>query len=160
LQGLKGDTGATGPQGPIGPSDAFSVERGNEITIGSTLMTVLTLTSIPPGKYVVFGNITVGNLNSPQTVPVNCYLGSPTIEWSPPYSARLDPFNSSTAGSDAPSGASVQTIALTLTTVLDTPGDIQLACISNTGNSNTADAVGRQITAIRVGNLVETDLAP
>jgi hypothetical protein len=168
-QGTKGDTGTTGAQGPkgdtgatgpIGPSDGFSAEADQNITVAPTLTTLLTLTNVPAGKYVVLGNVEVDNLNSPATVPVNCYLVAPD-ESSPPYGARLDPYNASVGGGDVPSGASVQTIPLTLTTVLATTGDIDLQCISGTANPlHTALASSRQITAIRVGNLVEDDRVP
>jgi hypothetical protein len=160
-QGPKGDTGATGATGPVGPSDAFSAERADTVTVAPTLTTVLMLTNIPPGKYVVLGNVGVDNLNSPATVPVNCYLVVPNVEASPPYGGRLDPYNGTVGGNDAPSGASAQTISLTLATVLATVGDIELQCMSNTDNPlHTVDALSRQITAIRVGNLVEDDRAP
>jgi hypothetical protein len=159
-QGPKGDTGATGSQGPIGPSDAFSVERADDVTVPVALTTMLTLANVPAGKYVVFANITVDNLNSPGTVPVTCYLVNPSVESSPGYGARLDPYNAS-GPSDRASGANVQTIAVTFTTQLDTSGDINLVCLSNTGTLNqTAQAGSRQITAIKVGSLVENDLAP
>jgi hypothetical protein len=130
--------------------------------IPTALTTMLTLANVPAGKYVVFANISVDNLNSPGTVPVTCFLVNPSVESSPGYSARLDPYNASVGGGDTASGASVQTIALTLTTQLETNGDINLDCLSNSGTTshNTALAMTRQITAIKVGSLVENDLAP
>jgi hypothetical protein len=164
--GPKGETGATGaqgepgPPGPAGPSDAFSVEQANEVEIPTGPPTaLLTLADVPAGKYVVVANIVVDNLNSPETIPVNCYLGAPG-EFSPPYSARIDPFSSAAAGAHTASGASVQTIALTFTTQFAAPGDIKLLCQSNTGTGNTANGSRRQITAIKVTNLRENDLAP
>lgn len=150
-------TGPQGPQGVEGPpglSDAFSIERSNEfaIPVGPSYATMLTLADIPAGKYVVLGNIVVDNLNSPGTIPVNCALAS-SAESSAPYSARVDPFNASVGGAPIASGASVQTIAITFTTVLASPGDIRLVCQSNTGNGFTANASRRQITAIKVSNL-------
>lgn len=170
--GLQGEPGATGPPGPAGPqgpagpkgdpgsSDAFSVEKANEFAIPTGPPTaVLRLANVPAGKYVILANIVVGNLNSTETVPVNCYLGTP-VEFSPAYSARIDPFNSAAAAAHTASGASTQTIALTVTTQLGAPGDITLLCQSNTGTSSTANGSRRQITAIRVGSLVEDDQAP
>jgi hypothetical protein len=167
--GAQGPPGAPGPAGPPGPigaqgppglSDAFSVERANEFAIPTgPPTTVLTLANVPAGKYVVSANIVVNNLNSPETIPVNCYLGSPS-EFSPAYSARIDPFSSAGAGAHTASGASAQTIALTLTTQLASPGDVTLLCQSNTGTGNTANGGTRQITAIKVANLREEDLAP
>jgi len=114
---------------------------------------------VPAGKYVVIANVTVSNFttppNPPTTVPVNCALGSPS-EFSVPYSVRIDPFNSATA-----QGASTATIALTLSTVLASDGTLTLQCQTNTGpGGQTAFAASRQITAIKVGNLTELDLAP
>lgn len=158
--GPQGVPGLPGPPGPPGPSDAFSVERANEFEIPTGApTTVLTLADVPAGKYVIVANIVVNNLNSPETIPVNCYLGSPS-EFSPAYSARIDPFSSAAAAAHSASGASAQTIGLTLTTQLGAPGDITLSCQSNTGTGNTANGSRRQITAIKVANLREEDLAP
>jgi hypothetical protein len=168
-QGSPGPQGPPGAQGPPGPqgepglsggSDAFSTERANEFAIPTgPPTTVLTLANVPAGNYVVVANIVVNNLNSPETIPVNCYLGSPS-EFSPAYSARIDPFSSAGAIAHTASGASAQTIALTFTTQLTAAGDIQLLCQSNTGSGNTANGSRRQITAIKVANLREEDLAP
>src|SRR5262245_47089886 len=165
-QGPQGEPGAAGPPGPIGAagppglSDAFSVERANEFPIPTgPPSTMLTLDNVPAGKYMIAANIVVHNLNSPETIPANCYLGSP-VEFSPPYSARIDPFSSAGAGAHTASGASTQTISLTLTTQLTSPGDVHLLCQSNNGTGNTAIAGSRQITAIKVANLREEDLAP
>jgi len=159
-QGPPGPQGEPGPQGPAGPSDAFGVERANEFAIPTGApTTVLTLADLPAGKYVIVANIVVNNLNSPETIPVNCYLGSPS-EFSPPYSARIDPFSSVGASAHVASGASAQTIALTLTTQFTAAGNINLLCQSNTGTGNTALGSTRQITAIKVADLREEDLAP
>ena len=159
-QGLPGKEGAPGPQGLPGPSDAFSVERADEFTIPTGPATsVLRLTNVPAGNYVVLANIVVGNLNGPETIPVVCFLASPT-EASRPYAARIDPFSSAAAAAHTASGASTQTIALALTTVLSAPGDIVLRCQSNTGTGNAALGGGRQITAIKVANLHEDDSTP
>jgi hypothetical protein len=158
--GARGPPGPPGPPGPGGGSEAFSVERANELAIPTGPPTaVLKLPNIPAGKYVIVANVVVNNLDSTETIPVNCYLGSPS-EFSPPYSARIDPFSSAGAIAHTASGASTQTIALTLTTELGTPGDIDLLCQSNTGTGNTANASGRQITAMSVASLREQDLAP
>jgi hypothetical protein len=159
-QGEQGPAGPAGPQGPAGLSDAFSVERANEFAIPTGPPTsVLTLADVPAGRYVIFANIVVSNLNSPETIPVNCHIGSP-VEFSPAYSARIDPFNSAAAGARTASGASVQTIALTLTSEFASAGDINLVCQSNTASGNTANGSRRQITAIKVANLREADFAP
>jgi hypothetical protein len=155
-----GPPGQPGPEGPPGPSDAFSVERANEFTIPSgPPTTVLTLAAVPAGKYVIVANIVASNLSSAETIPVNCYLGAPS-EFSPAYSARIDPFSSAGAIAHTASGASTQTIALTLTTQLGATGDVNLLCQSNTGTGNAAIGSRRQITAIKMANLREEDLAP
>lgn len=159
--GPQGDPGPQGPEGPAGPSDAFSIEKADEFAIPTGQpTTVLALSNVPAGKYVIVANIVVSNINSPETIPVNCYLGNPNVEFSPPYSARLDPFSSAGAIAHTASGASTQTIALTLTTQFSDPGDINLLCQSNTATGNTALGSRRQITAIKVANLREDDLAP
>ena len=121
---------------------------------------MLTLGNVPEGNYVIVANIVVDNLNSPETIPANCYLGNPNVEFSPPYTARLDPFNSTAAIAHSASGASAQTISLTLTAQFDAPGDIEQLCTSNTATGNTAIGLTRQITAIKVANLREDDRAP
>lgn len=174
--GQAGATGEQGPQGPAGPagpagndgaagppglSDAFSVEENDEVEIPiGAPTTLLTLSGVPAGKYVILANVVAHNINTQSTVPVNCYLGQ-FAENSPPYSARIDPFSSAGAIAGTASGASTATIALTLTTQLLATGAVTLRCQSNTGfPGRTAIAGTRQITAIKVGNLSETDLAP
>jgi hypothetical protein len=163
-QGPAGPPGPQGPQGPQGPAgepggEAFSVEADGSVTIPTTIGgTVILQRDVPAGKYVVTGNVVVSNLNSTGTIPVLCYLGSPS-EFSPPYVAAIDPFRFTSP--DQPSGASATTIALTFTTELTAPGTLTLLCQSNTGPGGlTALAGSRQLTAIRVGTLTEQDLAP
>jgi hypothetical protein len=162
--GPQGPAGPPGPQGPQGPQgepggEAFSVEENDTVTIPTTTPpTVILQRDVPAGKYVITGNVVVGNPYSTGSIPVLCYLGGPN-EFSPPYLARMDPFRFTSP--DQPSGASATTIALTLTTELTAPGTLTLSCYSNTGPGGlTAEAGSRQITAIRVGTLTEQDLAP
>jgi hypothetical protein len=111
---------------------------------------------VPAGKYVVLANVTVHNQSSPQTtLPVSCVIGSPT-ESSVPYSVRIAPFDAATA-----QGASIVTLTLTLTTDLPALGRLTLQCQTSTGiGGQTASATSRQLTAIKVGDLTELDLAP
>jgi hypothetical protein len=159
-----GPQGPAGPQGPQGPSgqpggEAFSVEADGSVTLPTTTGgTVILQRDVPAGKYVVSANVALSNLDSTGTIPVLCYLGSPS-EFSPPYGARIDPFRFTSP--DQPSGASATTIALTFTTELTAPGTLTLLCQSNTGPGGLTGLAGsRQITAILVGTLSEQDMAP
>lgn len=155
-QGPAGEPGPAGPPGPPGPSDAFSIEENDEVDIPTIFTTLLRLENVPAGKYVVNANVLVHNLSGPLVaMPVNCALGSPS-EFSVPYAVRIDPFNSTTL-----LGASSATIALTLSTELFSTGTVTLDCQTNTGpGGQRALAGSRQLTAIRVENLREEDLAP
>lgn len=152
--GAEGAQGPAGPAGPPGPSDAYSVEAASTVTIPTPTYTTILSRHVPAGKYVISASVLVHNFTT-ATVPVLCVIGSPS-EFSPPYGARIDPFNSATA-----QGASSTTISLTLTTVVGSAGEITLACQTNTGvPTQTAFADARQLTAIKVSELHEQDLAP
>jgi hypothetical protein len=154
VQGPEGPRGPQGPDGPPGPSDAFSAKAGNEITIPTgSPYTLLTLSDLPAGNYAIFATVVAHNLNSQDTTPVLCHLVTPS-DTSLTYSARIDPFT--WRGLGAPSGASTMTIALSLTTQMSTVGQVSLQCYSNhISPTATALAGARQITAIKVGNLVQ-----
>ena len=153
-QGPPGDRGPEGPQGSAGPSSAYSASKGNEVTIPVlSPSNLVTLTEVPAGYYAIFATITVSNLNSQDTTPVLCQLVTP-FDSSLTYAARVDPFT--WRGLGAPSGASTMTIALSMTTHLIDVGHISLQCYSNHSSpSATALAGARQITAIKVGSLVQ-----
>jgi hypothetical protein len=135
-----------------GGAVAYSVEASTAVDVPTQVVTVLTL-QVPAGKYALYGNVTVHNFAT-RTLPINCYLGSP-VEFSVPYSARIDPFRSSDAG-----GASSTTIALTMTTEFGAPAELTLSCQSNTGTSEVGFATSRQLVAVALTDLTETDLAP
>jgi hypothetical protein len=146
--------GPQGPEGPRGPSDAFSIEASSPIEIPSSFSSILSL-DVPAGKYVVYANVGVHNLSDTRALPVSCALGGPT-ENGVPYSVRLDPFRSATL-----LGASSATIPVALTTELYADGTPDLQCITNVVSGWPLALVeSRQITAIRVGELTELDLAP
>jgi len=154
-----GPSGPPGPQGPQGPagsgsSDAFSAQAGNEVTVPVlTPTTLLTLDGLPEGNYAISAAVVLHNLDSRDTTPVLCQLvtsGGASLT----YSARIDPFT--WQGLGAPSGASTMTIPLSLTTQLPGNSSVSLQCYSNhTSPTATALAGSRQITAIRVGTLVQ-----
>ena len=153
-QGPQGPQGPEGPPGAAGPSTAYSASLGDEVTIPIlSPSNLVLLTGVPAGSYAIFATITIHNLNSQDTTPVLCRLNTP-FESSLTYSARVDPFT--WRGLGAPSGASTMTIALSMTTQMIDVGHISLQCYSNhTSPSATALAGARQITAIKVGNLVQ-----
>jgi hypothetical protein len=151
---VAGPQGPQGPEGPRGPSDAFSIEASSPIDIPSSFTSILSL-DVPAGKYVVYANVGVHNLSDTRALPVSCSLGGPT-ENGVPYSVRLDPFSSATL-----LGASSATIPVALTTELFADGTLDLQCITNVPSGWPLALVdSRQITAIRVGELTELDLAP
>jgi hypothetical protein len=153
-EGPQGPQGQQGPQGAGGGGDAFSAKAGNEVTIPIlSPATLLTLGSLPAGKYAIFATAMVHNINSQDTTPVLCRLVTPS-DTSLTYGARIDPFT--WRGIGAPSGASTMTIALSLTTQLHSAGHVSLECYSNhTVPTATALAGPRQITAVKVENLVQ-----
>ena len=117
------------------------------MTLPSVFTTILQL-DVPSGDYIVTGVVLVHNFSAPpETLAVNCALGSPS-EFSLPYGARIDPFNSATA-----QGASSTTIPLTLATHLASSGLLTLQCQTNNLSGQTAFATSRHLVAIMVGSV-------
>lgn len=150
-EGPRGLAGPQGPQGPAGPSEAFSVQSRTVTNLPPSFTTILDLI-VPAGDYIITGVVVVHNFSTPrETLAVNCAIGAP-IEFSLTYGARIDPFNSETA-----QGASSAAIPLTLATHLSAPGTVTLQCQTNNLSGQMAFATSRNLTAIRVGSVSNSE---
>jgi hypothetical protein len=146
--GPAGPPGPPGASGPAGPgSAAFAVQSRSVVNLPPSYASILEL-DVPEGDYVVSAAVVVHNFSFPsETLAVNCFLRSP-VEFSVPYSARIDPFNSATA-----QGASTFTIPLLLATHLSSPGQLSVQCQTNNLSGQMAFSESRSLTAIKVGSL-------
>jgi hypothetical protein len=140
--GPTGPEGPTGPTGPQGPSNAWPESATNTGTIGSSPTTVLSVTSLPEGSYIVSGNVSLENTSLLSTPGgfVQCTLQ----------------FNNGSSTSTGPSsmasvtGEAYANVALNGSfQVASDTGSAEIWC-ENNSNGGTVEAIASSLTLIQV----------
>jgi hypothetical protein len=147
-QGVQGDTGPTGPQGPQGPqglagsSDGFFTFLSNtpigytDISNHSTPTTVLTLTGLPAGKYIISAFATLSMYTDTTTI---------TCSFSPDPNALEARASSQTEDNSTISLTEAQTFSLA-------SNSVSLTCLSISGRALVPERQA-SITAIQISKL-------
>ena len=157
-QGSKGDTGATGPQGPAGPTgpqgpasaaDAFWTNKPLTNVLPDNPLPgaepdIAQLTNLPPGKYLVTGDVTLN-------IGIHTVVGCANSDVSIATSKTVNP---------QPGEYDVTDLSLQIPVNLPNGGDVRIHCYSNPYDSTQATTnrngvQGAFMSAIKVGTLTQ-----
>lgn len=143
--GPQGPAGPEGPAGPQGPGGSQSQKNAYAASLAETQFSSgwstpdLVALTLPAGKYLVFGKVTIQNNSSAQLV--QCGLRDAITDYDDAFAALSD---------NGPNG-DFATLALQTTFETSTTTTIGLACTSASGPARAASV---KLTAIGADNLL------